>query len=92
VTRTRNLAVGAVFLLLGLIELVVGLVRADLIEYAGGDLASLLVGWGPFATLPNAIQWTVSHAKMVETLKSYGSAEALQSGQPHHPGHHRHRL
>lgn len=79
-TRTRNLSLAAVLLLLGLIELVNGLVRADLIGLAAGDLASLLVGWGPFVAIPGAIDWLLHGAAV---LKSSGIGQTLALGQVH---------
>ncbi len=75
-TRTRNLSLAAVLLLLGLIELVNGLVRADLIGLAAGDLASLLVGWGPFVAIPGAIDWLL-----------HGTAVLKASGLGHEGGY-----
>ncbi len=82
-TRTRNLALATVFLLLGLVELLVGLERSELLSLAAGDLASALVGWGTFIELPGALGWTLRHAQLVANLKSYGSPEALPLGQVH---------
>lgn len=45
-SRSRLLALASVLLLVGLAELVVGLVRAELLVPSIGDLLSVLVGWG----------------------------------------------
>lgn len=82
-TRTRTLALATVLLLLGLIELLVGLVRAELIALAAGDLSLLAVGWGTFLEVLGGIGTVLGHARLVENLKSYGSPEALGLGQTH---------
>ena len=82
-TRTKVLALATVLLLLGLVELLVGLARAELLTLALGDLASVLVGWGTFVELPGALSWTLRHARHVADLKVYGVPGALQLGQLH---------
>jgi lipoprotein-releasing system permease protein len=54
-SRSRPLALASVLLLVGLVELVVGLVRAQLLEFALGDLLSVLVGWGTPVELLGAL-------------------------------------
>ena len=82
-TRTRTLALATILLLLGLVELLVGLVRAELIQLAAADLAALAVGWGTFVEVLGGIGTLLSHTQLVENLKSYGSPEALALGQTH---------
>ncbi|MFZ5443651.1 MAG: FtsX-like permease family protein [Myxococcota bacterium] len=81
-TRTRTLFVAALFLLLGLVELVFGLVQAELLQLAG-DLGLWSIGWGPFVALGNALSGTLHHAELVAQVKAYGSPEALPLGQTH---------
>ena len=76
-TRTRTLALATIFLLLGLAELLVGLVRAELIQLTAGDLALLAVGWGTFLEIFSGLAAVFSHADLVSNMKSYGSPEAL---------------
>jgi lipoprotein-releasing system permease protein len=80
--RTRSPLIAAPFLLLGLIELVVGLVKAELISLSS-DLLTVLVGWGTFAELPTALALTVRHADAVAQLKASGAPEALSAGLQH---------
>lgn len=82
-TRTRTLALATLFLLLGLVELLVGLVRAELIQLAFGDLSLLVVGWGTFLEVLGGLGTTLGHAELVSNLKSYGSPEALPFAQVH---------
>ena len=81
--RNRTLAVATIFLLLGLVELLVGLVRAELIGLAAGDLSALLIGWGTFVEVLGGVGTLLGHAELVSNLKSYGSPEALALGQVH---------
>ena len=76
-TRTRTLALATIFLLLGLVELLVGLVRSELIQLTAGDLALLAVGWGTFLEIFGGLAAVFGHADLVSNLKSYGSPEAL---------------
>ncbi len=82
-TRTRTLALATILLLLGLIELLVGLVRAELIQLAAGDLSLLAVGWGTFLEVLGGVGTVLSHGELVKNLKGYGSPEALALGQVH---------
>ncbi len=82
-TRKSTLALATILLLLGLIELVVGLMRGELIQLAAGDLSLLAVGWGTVVEVFGGIGTVLSHADLVQNLKSYGSPEALKMGELH---------
>ena len=82
-TRSRILALATVLLLLGFVELVVGLVRAELIQLAAADLAALTVGWATFVELLGAAATVLTHASLVAGLKLNGVPEALVDGQTH---------
>ena len=82
-TRFRTLALATLLLLLGLVELVVGLVRGELIQLAAGDLSLLAVGWGTFVEVIGGLGTVLSHGDLVKNLQSYGSPEALAMGQLH---------
>ena len=82
-TRTRTLALATILLLLGLVELVVGLVRAELIQLAAGDLSLLAVGWGTLVEVLGGLTAVLNHGQLVSNLKGYGSPEALALGQVH---------
>ena len=71
-TRTRTLAVATIFLLLGLGELMVGLVRGELITLAAGDFSLLAVGWGTVVEVIGGIGTVLGHDVLVSNLKSYG--------------------
>lgn len=81
-TRTRTLAFASVLLLLGLVELLNGLARAELLGFSG-DLAALLVGWGTLLEFPAALAWLAQRGDQIENLKMYGAPDALQLGQAH---------
>ncbi len=82
-TRTQTLALATILLLLGLVELMVGLVRGELIALAAGDFSLLAVGWGTFIEVIGGLGTVLSHDELVSNLKSYGSPEALAMGQVH---------
>ena len=82
-TRSRLLVVAAILLVLGLTELLVGLVQGEMAQLVAGDLASVLVGWGTFAELFSGVQHLTTRAEFVANLKSYGSPEALHLGAVH---------
>ena len=82
--RPQTLALASIFLLLGFVELVVGLVRAELIQLAAGDLALFVVGWGTPFELIGGLGTVLNHGELVSNLKSYGAPEALPNlGQVH---------
>jgi lipoprotein-releasing system permease protein len=84
VKRPQILALASIFLLLGFVELVVGLVRAELIQLAAGDLALFVVGWGTPVELIGGLGTVLNHGELVSNLKSYGAPEALPNlGQVH---------
>lgn len=82
-TRNRTLALATILLLLGFVELLVGLVRGELIQLALGDLSLLAVGWGTFVEIIGGLSTVASHKELVSNLISYGSPEALKMGQTH---------
>lgn len=81
--RTRLLALGTVLTLLGLVELVVGLVRMDVLQLAGGDLAALAVGFGPFVDLLGALGSVLAFPVVTESLAASMPAGAIAAGQVH---------
>jgi lipoprotein-releasing system permease protein len=83
VSRTRLLVVASVLLLLGFVELVVGLSLAELLPLTEGQLGLLFVGWGTFATVPGSVNWLQHRADFVDQLRRYGAPEALPLGQTH---------
>ncbi len=77
--RKRASVVAVIFLLLGFIELGVGLVRLELIGAAVGDLGALAVGWGVFV---KAIASVVGIARFhsaaaPQILEGFGQANVL---------------
>lgn len=81
--RTRLLALGTVLTLLGFVELVVGLVRMEVLQLAGGDLGALLVGFGPFVDLLGALGSVLAFPVVTESLAASMPAGAIAAGQVH---------
>ncbi len=82
-TRTQKLAVASVLLLLGFIELLVGLVRAELLPFVLGEWSLGLMGWGFFVDLLTGAGSVLGHAEAVATVKAIGTPSALALGQTH---------
>jgi lipoprotein-releasing system permease protein len=82
-TRTRALVVATGLILLGLVELVVWLVHADLLSFAVQDLAASLVGWGPFAGLASAVVSGLGYSSMIDALKLTHVPSAFDGGVVH---------
>lgn len=81
--RTRLLALGTVLTLLGFVELVVGLVRMDVLRVAGGDLAALVVGFGPLVDLLGALGTLLAYPVVTESLAATMPPGAVAAGQLH---------
>lgn len=81
---SRKLVPGAVLVVLGLIELLVGLVRAELLEFSLGELLLGVVGWGPFVVLPSAGARTAQGVDAaVSQLVELGAPKAFADGAWH---------
>lgn len=82
-TRTQKLAVGSVLLLLGFVELVVGLVRSELLGFVIGEWALAAFGWGTAVDLLAGAGSVIGHAQTVAAVKSMTTPGAFASGQVH---------
>lgn len=82
-TRTRTLALASVLLLLGFVELLVGLVRADLILLSVGDLGLFAVGWGTFLEVLASAGSLLMQTRMAETLRATLGPGAFEAGRIH---------
>jgi lipoprotein-releasing system permease protein len=80
--RVRLLVPGVVLALGGLCGLLAGLVRADILQLAGGDLPLLLVGAGPFLELLAGVGSTVAFPMMKESLAATLTFGQLHQGLP----------
>jgi len=83
VKRTRLLALAAVLALLGLAELVVGLVRMDVLPMALGDLGALAVGFGPLVDLLAAVGTVVAYPVVTASLAGSVTSAGVGSGLVH---------
>ncbi len=81
--RTKLSWAGAAALVAGLVELLVGLARAELLGLAGGDLSLAALGLGPFFELLAALGSTAGYAFIVQSLKSSGDGGTVWAGQVH---------
>lgn len=81
--RTELLVTATVLTLAGLAELVNGLVRAELLQLAAGDLFAMLVGWGTPLEVLSALGSTVGHSAIAAALKPAMLAGTLENGQAH---------
>lgn len=69
-TRSRALVVGALFGALGLFHITRGLLQANLLEFALGDLLAPLVGWGTLADLAGGIYTAISFDALVDSMQA----------------------
>ncbi len=82
--KRRQLLAAATFLtLLGLVELVVGLVRMDVMSVAVGDLAALVVGFGPLVDLLSAFGAVLAFPLVTRSLAGSMGPGAIAAGQVH---------
>ncbi len=81
-TRWANIA-AITLLVVGLVELLVGLWKLDFLPLASGDLALSLVGWGTFVEVLSALGWTFSISALAESFKLTHVAGAFVEGVPH---------
>jgi lipoprotein-releasing system permease protein len=81
-TRWANIA-AITLLVVGLVELLVGLWKLDFLPLASGDLALSLVGWGTFLEVLSALGWTFSISTVAESFKLTHVAGAFVEGVPH---------
>lgn len=82
-TRTQKLAVASVLLLLGLVELLVGLVRADLLAFVLGEWSLALFGWGSALDALLGVGSVIGHDQSVATVKAMTAPGSLALGQTH---------
>lgn len=81
--RPQLLALATVLSLLGFVELLVGLVRMDVLRLAIGDLAALAVGFGPFVDLLGALGSVLAYPVVVSSLGGTIAPDDFAAGQVH---------
>lgn len=75
--------VAAALLTVGLVEILVWLVEADLLGFVLGDLAGVLVGWGSFLGLAGAVAGAAGSSAMVDALRLTHASSAFNGGLVH---------
>lgn len=80
-TRTQKIALASVLMLLGFIGLIVGLVRAELIQFVVGEWSLALFGWGHFVGGLTGAGSVVGFDSTVAMIKANATPGALAQGQ-----------